>query len=385
MPHFDITNRITQIRTRLAAENIDAFIAIKSVNVEYLTGFDYLRDEGNPHAVLITQDQARLLTDGRYLEVAQTQAAQTAGDAPVASPLWTVDDPAGKLVFKDMHEIWDLTSFKTIALEDTIPYRLFEQLKESAAHATITPAKNWVEDVRASKDRAELARIKTAQAITDQTFDHLCSFIKPGMSEAEIALELEFTARKLGAEGLAFPPIVASGPNGSLPHAHPGERIIEPGDLLTLDFGAAYRGYCSDMTRTIFIGGKTDTAECVHPTDQQVAVYDAVLAAQEASLAAFVAGATGIEVDAAGRKVIEHAGFGEYFTHGTGHGVGLDIHELPNASTRSEEALPAGAVITCEPGIYIPGVLGVRIEDMVIVTEDGSENITSSPKHLITI
>ena len=384
MKHFDIAARLTKLRNRMKAEGVDAFAVVESINVEYLTGFDYIRDTSNPHAVLITADEARFLTDARYLEVAQTQAAE--------SSLWQIDDPGKKLVFKDMHELWNLATYGTIALEDSLPYRLFEAIKKSAQPAKVVPVKNWVEDIRTVKDAAELARIEAAQNITDQAFTQICGFIKPGLSEKEIALELEYIIRKLGADAISFPPIVAAGPNGSLPHAVPSDRIVQAGDLLTLDFGAGYGGYCSDMTRTVFVSSKDEvdsenasSSQRQQPSDEQRRIYETVLAAQEASLAAFKAGVRGIEVDAAGRKVIEEAGYGDYFVHGTGHGVGLYIHELPNATPRSEEKLPAGSVLTCEPGIYIPGKLGVRIEDMVIVTEEGSRNITTSPKELLII
>jgi len=383
----------------MTEEGVDAFIALKSVNVEYLTGFDYIRDNSDPHAVLVTADTARFITDARYIEVAQTQA--------VDSSLWQVDDPKGKLIPKDLAELWNLADFTLIALEDSTPYRIFETIKTSAAPdlgpivaavnrisdptkkyatpGTVIPAKNWVEEIRSSKDAAEIERIKAAQAITDKAFTHLCGFIKAGMTEKEVALELEYTIQKLGAEGTSFPPIVASGPNGSLPHAVPTDRILEAGDLLTLDFGASYGGYCSDMTRTIFIGGTNEAGEPVLPTEEQREVYETILAAQLASLATHHEGATAKEVDAAGREVIAEAGYGDYFIHGTGHGVGLYIHELPNTSPRSEDKLKAGEVITCEPGIYLPGKLGVRIEDMVIVTADGHENITTSTKELLVV
>jgi len=370
----------------MKAEKVDAFIVLKSVNVEYLTGFDYIRDNSDPHAVLITQKEARFITDARYLEVAQKQAATAAAAAKAShKALWQVDDPEGRPIIADLHELWNFKHFKIVALEDKVSYRIFDSIKTSIHPAKVVPAQHWVEDIRSVKDAAEIDRIKAAQAITDKTFTHLCDFIKPGMTEKEIALELEYTVQKLGAEGTSFSPIVASGPNGSLPHAVPTDRAIKTGDLLTIDFGASYGGYCSDMTRTVFIGGTNEAGEPVLPTDEQRTIYETVLAAQEASLAAFKEGITGIMVDKAGRKVIEDAGYGDYFVHGTGHGVGLYIHEAPNASPRSPEKLKAGEVVTCEPGIYLPGKMGVRIEDMVIVTADGSENITTSPKNLIVI
>ena len=396
MTQFNTPARLAKLRARMTAEGVDAFIAIKSANTEYLTGFDYIRDSSNPHVVLVTADEARFITDGRYTEVAEKQAKNC--------EIWTVDS-FGDQGIKDLAKIWNLTSFNTIALEDSMSHRIFSFISTSVnstesalgegtmqkvlAHVAgpteVIAAVDWVEEIRAAKDEAELARIKAAQAITDKTFSHMCNYLKAGLSEKDVANELEYTLRRLGADDKAFSPIVASGPNGSLPHAVPTDRVIEAGDLVTLDFGASLGGYCSDMTRTVFIGGNDAEGNPIEPTDEQRKVYNTVLAAQEASLAAFKEGTTGIEVDKAGRDIIIEAGYGDYFTHGTGHGIGLDIHELPNASPRSKTALPAGAVITCEPGIYLPGKLGVRIEDMVVITKDGAESITTSSKDLLII
>jgi len=393
MPQFEINKRIAKLRKRLAKEDVDAFIALKSVNVEYLSGFDHIRDDSNPHAVLVTADEIRFLTDGRYVEVAQREAALAASRGVD----WRVDDPDDKLVIKDMHELWDLKQFDLIALEDTAPYRIFTSIEKSAQPVKVIPARNWVEEIRSVKDEAEIERIKAAQAITDKTFAHLCDFICPGLSEKEIAVELEFTLRRFGADGTSFDPIVAAGPNGSLVHAVPSDRPVQAGDLLTLDFGASLDGYCSDMTRTVFVGGTreadakpTDSTSAseesrVYPSSEQRKVYETVLAAQKASLEAFAAGVSSAEVDAAGREIIKKAGYGDYFVHGTGHGLGLYIHEQPTVGPRNEDGLKAGEVVTCEPGIYIPGKLGVRIEDMVVIIEDGSFNLTKSPKELLIL
>jgi len=353
----------------MQAEGVDAFLALRSVSVEYLTGFDGIRDEEDPHAVLVTADEALFLTDSRYTEVAQRQV-----EAPGCP--FRLDDPKGKSIPKDLSELWPLASFARIAVEDTVSQRTYAGLSETLSTALI-PAKDWIEDLRRVKDAAELERIAAAQAITDRAFTAICDYLQVGQSEAEVALELEYILRKLGADALAFPSIVASGANGSLPHAVPGERRIAAGDFVTLDFGAAYKGYCSDMTRTVCVGGE--------PSDEQRLVYATVRAAQEAALAFMKDGASGFEVDKAAREIIEAAGYGEYFGHGTGHGVGLAIHELPSASPRSVEALLQNEVITCEPGIYIPGKLGCRIEDMVAIESDGVRNFTTSPKELLVV
>ena len=215
-----------------------------------------------------------------------------------------------------------------------------------------------------------------AQAITDKAFSEVLTRIKPGMTELELQAELIYCMYKNGGTGLAFDPIVVSGPNTSLPHGVAGERVIQAGDFVTMDFGASYKGYCSDMTRTVAVG---------YATDEMKKVYDVVLKAQESAIAATKAGVPGKEIDAVARKVITDAGYGKNFGHGYGHSLGLEIHEAPNTNTSNPEPMPVGAVCSAEPGIYLPGKFGVRIEDVVIIKEDGCEDITKSPKHLIVV
>ena len=218
--------------------------------------------------------------------------------------------------------------------------------------------------------------MKKAQAITDMAFAEICKVLRPGMSEKEAATELIHCLLKNGSEGLAFDPIVVSGPNTSKPHGVPGDRKMEYGDFVTMDFGAKVDGYCADMTRTVALG---------FVSEEMSRVYEIVLRAQEEAIAATKAGKTGAEVDGVARKIIEEAGYGEYFGHGYGHSVGLEIHEAPNCSPGNQKPLPAGVVCSAEPGIYLPGKFGVRIEDVVIITEDGCEDITNSPKNLTII
>ena len=369
MEEFQTVQRLARLRKRMKEEGVDAFLALRSVTVEYLTGFDAIRDLEDPHAVLVTADEARFLTDSRYQEIAEIQAAEH------KSP-YRIDDAKDKRIPEDLCELWNLKSYKRIAVEDSIMQRTFALLEDALTPGVLKPTKEWVEKLRAVKDAAEIERIAAAQAITDQAFTHICGYLQVGQTEHEIALELEYTMRKLGAT-LAFSSIVASGPNGSLPHAVPGERRIEEGDFVTLDFGASFKGYCTDMTRTVCVGAPA--------SDEQRRVYETVFEAQLASLAAFKAGATGAQVDKAGRDIIEAAGYGEYFGHGIGHGVGLEVHELPTASPRGMDALLQGNVITCEPGIYIPGKFGCRIEDMVVIEDEGVSNFTTSPKELLVV
>ena len=218
--------------------------------------------------------------------------------------------------------------------------------------------------------------MRTAQKIADRAFANILDFIRPGMTERQVAARLVYELMLQGAERTSFDPIVAAGANGSMPHAVPGDTVMEKGMFVTMDFGGIYHGYCSDMTRTVALG---------QPTDEMRRVYDTVLNAQLAGLAAARAGIPGCEVDRAARSIIEQAGYGEYFGHALGHSLGLEIHESPNFSPSEQKLMPVGAVVSCEPGIYLPGRFGVRIEDVVILQGEGCENITASPKELIIL
>ncbi len=240
----------------------------------------------------------------------------------------------------------------------------------------LTPAQKLLDDLRASKDQEELAYMRRAQEITDEAFKAILNFIRPGMTEREIAARLVYELLSRGGEKVSFDPIVAAGPNGSRPHAVPGDQVVDTGMFITMDFGCEVEGYCSDMTRTVALG---------QPTEEMEAVYNAVLAAQKAGINAARAGVAGREIDAAARRVLQKAGYGEYFSHGFGHSLGVDIHESPNASSRETRLMPVGAVISAEPGVYIPGRFGVRIEDVLILNETGCEDITRSPKDLIVL
>ena len=243
-------------------------------------------------------------------------------------------------------------------------------------NAKLVPFNKQISGFRATKEPWEVELMMKAQEITDKAFTDVITRIKPGMSELELQAELIYCLYRNGGTGLAFSPIVVSGPNTSLPHGVAGERIIREGDFVTMDFGASYKGYCSDMTRTVAVG---------YATEEMKKVYDTVLQAQLAGIAAAKAGILGKTVDNTARKVIEDAGYGKYFGHGFGHSVGLEIHEKPNCGRFSEEVMVENAVASAEPGIYIPGKFGVRIEDVLIYKPDGSENITHSPKNLIII
>ena len=247
---------------------------------------------------------------------------------------------------------------------------------EKSLNAKLLPYSAKINAFRAVKEEWELERMRKAQAITDKAFSEVLTRIQPGMTELALQAELIYCLYKNGDTGLAFDPIVVSGPNTSMPHGVAGERVIQNGDFITMDFGASYQGYCSDMTRTVAVG---------FATEEMRTVYNVVLKAQETAIAATKAGITGIEADGAARRVIEEAGYGDFFGHSYGHGLGLEIHEGPNMNQRNDQPLPAGAVCSAEPGIYLPGKFGVRIEDVTILTEDGTIDMTASPKNLIIV
>ena len=249
-------------------------------------------------------------------------------------------------------------------------------LYEKNLNCTLVPRNAEINGFRGTKEDWELELMRKAQAITDKAFAEVCPRIRVGMTELELQAELIYCLYKNGATGLAFEPIVVSGPNTSLPHGVAGERKIQEGDFITMDYGASYMGYCSDMTRTVAVG---------HATEEMVKVYNTVLQAQLAGLAVSKAGVPGADIDAAARQVITDAGYGDYFGHGYGHSLGLEIHEGPNPNARNPEPMPLKAVASAEPGIYLPGKFGVRIEDTCVYLEDGIEILTGSPKELIVV
>ena len=247
---------------------------------------------------------------------------------------------------------------------------------EKNLNAKLVPFNKQINGFRGVKEEWELELMRKAQKIADKAFAEVLPRIKAGMTELELQAELIYCMYKNGAHGLSFDPIVVSGPNTSLPHGVAGERIIQEGDFVTMDFGVLYYGYCSDMTRTVAVG---------YATEEMKKVYDTVLQAQLAGIAATRSGVPGVEIDAAARKVITDAGYGPYFGHGYGHSLGLEIHEAPNPNPGNLDPMPENAVASAEPGIYLPGKFGVRIEDVTIIKKDGCENITGSPKNLIIV
>ena len=247
---------------------------------------------------------------------------------------------------------------------------------EQGLNAQLVPMHKEISGFRAVKEEYELQRMRKAQHITDAAFTEVLTRIEVGMTEKELAAELIYCLLKQGGEGLSFEPIVVSGPNTSLPHGVPGTRRLREGDFITMDFGVVYQGYCSDMTRTVALG---------YATDEMKKVYDTVLKAQLAGIAVTKAGVTGKEIDAAARQVIVDAGYGDYFGHGYGHCIGMECHEMPACSPGGQRPMEENMVSSAEPGIYLPGKFGVRIEDLVVIKADGCEILTQSPKNLIII
>ena len=353
-------NHIEKIAAQLPAYGLDAMLITSSSGERYALGF---HGEG---MLLIARDGAQYSTDGRYIEAAREQinGAQVVLTTP----------EKGHLAFA--REYIEQKQLRNIGFESgrmTVDsHRKYTQ----ELPCILTPAQELLESLRAVKDEEELSCIRKAQDITDEAFKAILSFIRPGMTEQEVAARLVYEMMTRGGEKVSFDPIVAAGPNGSRPHAVPGDQVVDAGMFITMDFGCKVGGYCSDMTRTVALG---------QPTEEMEAVYNAVLAAQKAGINAARAGVTGQEIDAAARNVLREAGYGDYFSHGFGHSLGVDIHESPNASSKEKRPMPMGAVISAEPGVYIPGKFGVRIEDVLILNETGREDITRSPKDLIVL
>jgi len=315
---------------------------------------------------IVSKKGCRYFTDSRYIESAEhgIKGFEVLG----------INQFNG--YFKRINEAIADFGITTLGFEES--YLTVAELMgyEKNLNARLVPFNKEINGFRGTKEEWELNLMRKAQAITDKAFSEVITRIRPGMTELELQAELIYCLYKNGGTGLAFDPIVVSGPNTSLPHGVASERVIREGDFVTMDFGASYMGYCSDMTRTVAVG---------FATEEMKEVYNTVLQAQLAGIAVTKAGTIGKDIDGAARKVITDAGYGEYFGHGYGHSLGLEVHEGPNPNPGNSNPMPAGAVCSAEPGIYIPGKFGVRIEDVTIVGEEGCEIITGSPKNLIII
>ncbi len=356
-------NHFAAIRAKLDEYGIDAMLLTHEANRFYASGF---RSAGTDGAALVTKDGAYYWTDSRYIEAARQQIT----DAEIE--LATI----GRGYLALLNEAVERHGLRTVGFEDEyMTVWEFGSYREKV-RVEFKPATKLMERLRMVKDPGEIETLIGAQRIAEKALTEICNDIRSGVTEKEIAAKLTYLMLRFGAENVSFDPIVASGANGSKPHAVPSEKKIAEGEFVTMDFGSLYRGYCSDMTRTVAVG---------YVTEEMDRVYHTVLDAQLAGIAAAKAGVPGCDVHNAAAKVIADAGYGEYFGHGFGHGVGVEIHESPRASTTWKEPLPAGAVISAEPGIYLPGRFGVRIEDVVIIRDGGCEDIHKAPKELLIL
>lgn len=340
----------------------DAVLVVSEKNrlyfTEFASTFGYL---------VIMPNKSVLFTDARYYEMA----------TDIASDKLEVVCVQGAKVYDELIALFKNEKIETVGFEDTeITVAEYNAMAEKLASVKLVPAGKAIALMRSVKTDDEIACISKAQAITDKAFSQILQFIKPGMTEIEVCIELEYYMRKLGATSLAFDTIVASGVNTSKPHAHPTSKKIELGDAVTIDFGAAYNGYCSDMTRTFFVG---------NPKKEMVDIYNVVALAQRTAIQNAYCGMTGRELDSFAREIIVANGYGKYFSHSTGHSLGIDIHEYPSASPASQDVLGHNQFITVEPGIYIPGLGGVRIEDLLLITKDGVIDLTTSNKNIIIL
>jgi Xaa-Pro aminopeptidase len=353
--------RVERVLEQLRERELDLLLVTDLVNVRYLTGFT-----GTNGAALVGDGQRTFLTDFRYL-------SQSADEVPD----WDREIASNDLLAGVARAVPDDGALRVGFDDAKLAVKSHGHLRELVRDdVELVAAGGLVEDLRAVKDAEEIERIRAAARLADAALRDVLERGLVGRTEREVALDLEFTQRRLGAEAVSFPPIVAAAAHGALPHAQPRDLAIPPGTLVVIDWGCRLDGYCSDCTRT-FATGELD------PRDREV--YDLVARAQEEALAAVRPGPTGRDVDAVARDIISRAGHAEHFGHGLGHGVGLEVHEGPRLATTSTATLRPGHVVTVEPGVYVPDAVGVRIEDLVVVTEDGHEVLNGYTKELVTV
>ena len=353
-----MNKRVQAFLDKMQEKELDGIIINNLKNVYYLTGF-----WGSNGTVFISRDRQILVTDARYIIAAKQEVT--------GFEIFAERDELATIakIAKDM-------GLSRIGFEDEISVSYYNRMQGAFEGLELVPQTQFVEALRMIKDETEIETIRKACSISDQAFHDALEFIKPGKTEIEIANFLDFRMRELGAAGLSFDTILASGINSSKPHAHPMHKPVELGEAITMDFGCLYEHYVSDMTRTIYLG---------HVSDEQAEIYNTVLKANQALIDQVKAGLGFRDFDKIPRDIIVEAGYGEYFTHGIGHGIGLDIHEEPYFSQTSTEVIKSGMVLTDEPGIYIEGKYGARIEDDILITDKGCELLTLAPKELIVI
>jgi Xaa-Pro aminopeptidase len=357
---MDHKRRINELQKRLERLRLESLLITHMPNVRYLCGFT-----GSSGALLVDQGRSTLFTDGRYTVQAKQEAKHTRvriarGNAAVAA----VASLSGRRKY-------------VVGVEaDHLSLSAASALRKATSNTRLRPTSGVLERMRMVKDADEVVQLQAAVMLASGLFEVLMHGIKPGTSESHVAAELEYVARRSGAEGMSFDTIVAAGERSAMPHGVASENLIPANGFVVLDYGVILAGYCSDMTRTVHVGA---------PGQKQRALYQAVLDAQLAAISAVYPGQEAGKVDQAARKVLKKAGFASYFTHSAGHGVGLEIHEPPRLGKGQKELLKPGMVITIEPGAYVPGLGGVRIEDMVLVTERGCQVLTPTPKELLTL
>ncbi|MEK8132768.1 Xaa-Pro peptidase family protein [Paenibacillus filicis] len=354
------SKRISQLRTLMERQGLEALLITNATNRLYMTGFT-----GSAGYVLLTGQRAVLLTDFRYMTQApqQAQGYEVIEHAP--SPLETV------------RSLLQSEGLSRLGFEQQdVSYGAYLAYSQVLSGIELVATDKLVETLRMVKDDTEIAVMQEAADLADRTFHHIVGLLKPGVSERDIALEIELFVRRNGAASTSFETIVASGERSALPHGKASDRIIGTDEFVKLDFGAYYKGYCSDITRTVVVG---------KPSDKHQEIYGIVLEAQLEALSRIRPGMTGREADAVARDVIKRHGYGDYFGHGLGHGLGMEVHEAPRLSTQGDIVLEPGMVVTVEPGIYLPGFGGVRIEDDIVITDTGNRRLTQSSKDLIVI
>ncbi|MGE5702212.1 MAG: M24 family metallopeptidase [Clostridia bacterium] len=355
-----MNQRLLKLRESFSGLQVEGFLTDSAANRRYLSGFT-----GSTGTVLVSEKDAKFITDFRYVDQAKEQCAGFEVVNNQRSMITAIAEQVKAMGIKRL-------GFEKKA----VSYGTFQDWSAALEGVELVPTVGIVEELRMFKDENEISTIRTAACIADDAFTHILPFIKPGAREIDIALEMEFYMRKQGATAAAFDIIVASGVRGALPHGVASMKIIEAGDMVTLDFGALYKGYCSDITRTVSVG---------EPNPKLKEIYDIVLKAQLNGVENIRAGMTGKEADALTRDIIAAAGYGDAYGHSAGHSFGLEVHESPSLSTVSESILEPGMMVTVEPGIYVSGLGGVRIEDDVLITENGCEIITKSTKELLIL
>ena len=350
-------NNIARIQAELVKNDLDALLIFDEKNQRFAAGFPF-----TDGAVIVAREKAWLLTDSRYIE-----AAEKAAGGCACVQMFDRQHPLMSLIKAALAEA---KVERLGAEEESLSYARWANL-ERLLGVKLQGAQSILRTLRASKTDEEIRSMTQAQRISEKALEEVLQIIKPGMTEREVMAELVYHMLKNGSEGNSFDPIVVTGKKTSMPHGVPGDEVIRAGDFITMDFGSLKDGYCSDMTRTVAVG---------YATEEMRNVYDIVLKAQLAGIAAARAGIPGKEIDAAARKVITEAGYGPYFGHGFGHSLGLDIHEPPLAGPTGEAPMAEGDLCSAEPGIYLPGKFGVRIEDVMILRSTGAEVITKAPK-----